>query len=286
MDYYREVLQTPMSFSIKYYIILALLVSLVTTGAASARLLPKLQPELNNLVSQVQNYYPDELVLTMTDGKLSINKDEPYVIPLPKSLTENQNDTQPDDGTTEMLPENLVVLDSQGTIDNLETYNTLILINSANVLYRDQNGKIEVYPLKDMPNGQFTKQNFNELVDKVKSFLVYLPALIISFMLVTLFIVNMTFRLVYLLLVALLLMFWGKSKMADYNYAKYYKIAIHTVTLPTIIATLLDIVAIPFNIPFWFIALNTVMGILVINKITAPDVPTEVKKLEQQPNQQ
>jgi hypothetical protein len=176
-DYYKDVIQTPVSFSVKYYIILALIVSLVTTGAISARLLPKLQPELNNLVSQVQNYYPDELVLTMTDGKLSINKDEPYVIPLPKALAENQTDGQQDENT-EKLPENLVVLDSQGTIDNLETYNTLILINSANVLYRDQNGKIEVYPLKDMPNGQFNKQNFNELVDKVKAFLGYLPALI------------------------------------------------------------------------------------------------------------
>ncbi|KKS21521.1 MAG: hypothetical protein UU77_C0001G0016 [candidate division WWE3 bacterium GW2011_GWC1_41_7] len=273
VKYYQDVVRATLNFSMKYFFTISALAALLVTVGTVVPMIPTLRDTISNFIEQGRTFYPDELVITSADGKLSVNQPEPYMIPFP-DIPEVSD--QPD--TVQF--ENLVVFDSQGTLDDLENYKTLILVNEANILAKGEN-KIEVYPLKDMPDGQLTKTEINQALDKIQEIAVYIPYLLASLLFVGVVFYYLGLRLVYLLFVALILMGIGRIKNFDYDYKKYLQLAIHTMTLPLLMDVIFNLVRVPLPIPFWFFLINTIFGIIVIaglgkNTVSnaSADVPT------------
>lgn len=203
--------------------------------------------------------YPEDLVVTTTGGELSINQPEPYIFVMPENTMIEKNDRE------ETLT-NLLVIDAQGTLDDLEKYDTLILVNKTNILVRGTN-RIEVYPLKDYPDGEINADTIRGLVEKIGPFLDALPYIVLVLALFGTLIYYFGFRLVYLLAVALVLMIVGSLRGMRLPFSKYYQLGIHALTLPLLIEVSAGVFEFPINYPFWFLALNVFIGILGIMSI-------------------
>jgi hypothetical protein len=72
------------------------------------------------------------------------------------------------------------------------------------------------------------------------------------------------FRIFYLLIVGLVLWVIGKVRNMELGYDKYFKIAVHTFTLPLVLDVIIKITNINFVLPFWFFLINVIFGVMVI----------------------
>lgn len=90
----------------------------------------------------IQNLYPDDLVLTFENGKLTANQAEPVVIPFPEEWREGGEH-----------PENLIVIDQEIEVSRkaIEDYDTYILANETEIGFSDTNkGKTEIIAFAKM----------------------------------------------------------------------------------------------------------------------------------------
>lgn len=255
LDYYKEMLKTPFSFSIKYLFMLALLASIVVAGVTSIKVFPELKKDAKDFLVVVKNIYPQGFEITVENGGWSINRPEPFAIPLPMP------------GKTEQVSGvNLIVFNKEGTIEEAE--NTMILVNKTNILFKNDN-KFEVYALKNLnlPNGKFTQQNFDGVVSKFSGAIKYLPYVVIVFMFIgTLFYYSVA-KVVHLLFIGLILWLFAAVARAKRPYLEVFRIGLHTITLPIILDVLVSLTNIRVPLPGWFAIINVLFGVLVLNSL-------------------
>lgn len=255
--YYKDLLSVKFGFSIKYIFILAFIAAAVTVPVTTGGLINDLRNELDKFMISTSAYYPDELVITMKDGQLSINQDEPFKFAIPEEYKKESlaNDSEMED------IENIVVIDPEGTIDQLDEYKTVVLINKSNAIVRESN-KIEVYPLSDAPDGELTKNTVMGILDKLAPFVDAIPYIILVLAFILALVYYFGFRLAYLLAVGGVLILASSARGLNLEFKKLYQIGLHAMTLPLVIEVMSTLVKFPINIPLWFLGLNLLMGIL------------------------
>ena len=246
----------------KYFAVLALMAAAITFPGLIKPIMTDLKEDLEMVEETLINAYPEDLIVTTEKGELSINQPEPYIFPMPEDA---EIKTSGDEEETESFT-NLLVIDTEGTIDDLEKHDTLILVNKTNVLVRSSN-KIEVYPLKDYPDGEINADTVKNLVEEIGPFFDALPYVVLAMAFLGTLIYYFGFRLMYLLVVALILMAVGTLRGMRLVYSKYYQIGIHALSLPLLIEVTAGVFDYSINYPFWFLVLNVLIGILGITSI-------------------
>ena len=251
--YYRDILKTGFGFSVKYYLFLALLASIVTSFAISIRMVPETSKVFGNLINSARAAFPDDLVFTIKDSKWSINRPEPFIVPLPKFDGEEED---------AKAPKNLAVFYNNGTIEDLENMDTLVLLNNVNILYREEN-KISVVPIKDLPDTVINKAEFDKFVAIFASILRLLPLLMILVTFLAVLAANIIFRAFYFVWFSLFVWLASAIVGTKLGYNESVRVAIHSATLPVTLGTLFSIVGFtPF--PFWFAVLNMLFAVFVL----------------------
>jgi len=257
VDYYKDLLKVKANFSLKYFLTLAAVAALVTTVRLVVPAIPRVQNTLNSMLDEFSAIYPDDLVITVQGGMWKINKPEPYAIPTPSILQMEDAD----------LPINLLVFDHDGTISDLGEFDTFVVINNVNLITVNSQNRVEAYPLDTLPDGEFTKANVSEFVQGIRSFTKYVPIIMIVFVLMGTLFYFLIFRMLYLLVVSLILLAAGNVKGMKDSFGTYYKIAMHTLTLPLTIEIMFILLGVEVTFPFWFLGINAFFGIAVIHHL-------------------
>ena len=78
--FYKELLEKPFSFSFKYFAIFALTISLFVTIIFSVIYIPGIKFFIDEFGYNVIDYYPEELQVTIKNGQVFTNVQEPYFI--------------------------------------------------------------------------------------------------------------------------------------------------------------------------------------------------------------
>src|SRR3989344_246398 len=139
--YYKDIVASKFSLSLKYFLILAFLSSVVITVSSSSELIG-LETTANKFIDSVRDHFPSDLIVTVKAGELSTNKTEPVIFPLNIDVKKSQVQNV-------KIPLNALVVDVNGTIDDLDKYQTIVLVNKSNLIVKDEQGKIKVSSLKD-----------------------------------------------------------------------------------------------------------------------------------------
>ena len=95
--YYKEVLKTDLNFSLKYYLMLVLVASILITTIETVSVTPKIKSQISGFAENARQVYPDDLLIKVEEGKWSVNREEPFVIPMPQIPNES-------------VPENAIVV--------------------------------------------------------------------------------------------------------------------------------------------------------------------------------
>jgi len=260
VDYYKDLLKVRRDFSFKYFFTLAIVAAIIATTSFAIPNIPKIKKGVGEIFDQFAQIYPNDLIITSKGGEWSINQPEPYAIQTPEFF-------KSDDFEETDFPENLIVFDHEGTIDDLDKQNTFVVVNEVNVITKDSQNKIEAYPLEGIPDGALDKKMVLEGIQDMKQVTRFLPLVIVTFVLIGTLFYFAIFRLGYLFIVALLLMAFGYLRGVRTPFRTYYKLGLHTLTLPLTLEVLLILLRPEIGYASWFFGLNIIFGIVVVNHL-------------------
>jgi hypothetical protein len=262
IPYYNRILKTPLSFSFKYFFVLATLVSLITSLTITIKISPEIKKSLNQSLTIIKTTYPQDLVITSKNNQWSVNKPEPVAIPMPFGQTPKIPN----------FPSNIIVFLKNGTVDDVQKLNTLVLVNEKNILVQsgntDENGKytskLETYPIQNIPDGTFDYNSLIKAIENIQKLGGLIEFVIIGLLSVFIWFYNCIFRLIYLLIVGTFIWLVSLAVGTKYKFGESYRIAIHTLTLPSLIDLMLATTDINFPFPFWFLSLNLIYACVVV----------------------
>ena len=237
--YYKDVAKVNFWFSFKYLWFLLFLLTFIKMLTLSGQYLYKrnrIQPEVNKIMIYAENFYPRELKLQIKNGKLSTNVREPYVFDLEKDkLQEGQK--------------HLLIIDTQGSIENYPSYNSYILATRNAVVYPSESknnkiGETSVFYFRELKK-DFTleKKTYDNLLNIVKPyvprfglfvdwvFLSFSPLFIIfgSFF----WTIGVMFGLLFLTFFVWIVNLIFKKQ---YSFGSLFKMGMHAITWPILIS--------------------------------------------------
>jgi hypothetical protein len=253
LTYYQDILKTNFNFSVKYYVFLAVMASLIGTLGVSMKTVPEVQNWVSSFMQSVKNAYPNDLVLTIKNNEWDINKPQPFIFPLPQAVKNE--------------PKNILVLYKDGTINDLESLDTMILINKVNMIYRENSG-IKVLPLKDLPDATLGKTEFENIINNFNKIAQFIPVFMGMVVFISLLFFYFTIRIMYLVFVGACVWIASKITKTALRYDESLRIGLHAFTLPLTINLLLDLfgVAVPYFGLLLF-AVNIVFVIAILKSM-------------------
>jgi hypothetical protein len=169
--------------------------------------------------------YPADLLITIHNGKTSINKPEPY------TLTNSEGEK----------PKSLLVVDTQTAFTSQQfiDYETVALLKKDSLIVAESNG-LKIIPLTNVKDFTLSRATLEGWGSAFSPYLGLIASLVSLLLFV--FLASANFNIVlYLLFVALVV--WLLSYLLKWHlmYKEAYKIALHAATLPLILATLLPL---------------------------------------------
>ncbi len=231
--------------------------------------------QVHETIDNIVHFYPEDLVITVQDGKASTNQEGPVYIKLNDVIpTENWNSNfkegfaeglEPQVETPNLDEFNLVVLDTVTPFSNeqFESYHTIVWLAEDAVYVKSENNKTEIIPLKDAEDIVITKQMADEGMEKVwegvKGIIPFVLVAIAVFSLIGV----LMFRMIYLLIHSLFLLIVYSIMDLPYNYATAYKTGFYSITLSTFLMVLVTFQPwLPFlkAVPFMF----TIVSLIVV----------------------
>lgn len=257
LQYYNDIMKAKVSFSIRYYLMLTLLLSLGYAVVTTTNTGPVVIEKYYEVRNEALKYYPDDLSIIGEDGVVTTNQGDPYFFPLPKEI---------ELGDGEML-KNAIVFSKQGTIEDIFNYESFALVNSKNIIYRSSpgtNNKLEIEPTKNLGNFTFTKADLEKAAQYVDTYIKYTYAIIG----VSVFIAFALFMLLWIMtgnvILSAIMTVASKLMNKKLPFEKAFQIALHTATLPLIVGALIDAFGIWMPISFWFSGLHFLLALIII----------------------
>ncbi len=233
-EYYRALLTRPASFSWKYYWSFTMLLSVMMTIIISLPLVPRLDHALGAVTQKVLAYYPPDLIITITGGQASVNKPEPYTLPLPVLFREEGNAA----GLTELL-----------TIDTTHDVSTQQFMSYRSIFWLAKGSLVAGDDVHGLNTLEFPS-TMNLVVDQrgVKSVLTQIESLTpliapgVVLLVFFAFLASFAILLLYLLATALFVLLIGRFLKYDWSYGASYRISLHAVTLPILFSSVITLV--------------------------------------------
>ncbi len=245
-EFYKSLLEKPFGYSLKYYLKLSLVSALFGAIVFGLFMVPNILSFLWKVDAELVKIYPQDLVVTITEGKVSLNKPEPYAVGWPTAF----DLTSILDGDW-VSYKNLVIIDTRRAVEEtLNSTSTLVAISATNVGYKDIDGKIYTDTIAPFTNTEITYNRVLEFLEDVRPWYKFLT----PFFVVGVFVVSflmMIFLLGLLLIqalfswVLLILMKVQKDKSKKITFIQALQVTLHAVTLPVILMGVLSVLGYP-----------------------------------------
>ncbi len=254
-EFYNEISNFSYGQSVKFFLKVAIIISLVLgiisgiTAGFSFKFISEMAGK------KVLSSFPEDLVITIKDKKVSMNKSEPLVIPFEKEVTIKEG----------LTFKNILVVDTnaQNSIDSYKNSQAFFVVSSTHIAYTDGDGQVVFTPvLADMVVNKST-------INKILSYSKYIP-FISMLLFITLFFFRGIFALCSLIIVALILYFVFKVIGSKRTYKESFIISLYASLLPFVVTSFLFIVFISIPSIFGFATLIIALWMTRKDSSTAP----------------
>lgn len=256
---YQTVRDTSLGKVFKYYLFTALVIGVIFSLSAMFVITGKARMGIQQASQQLTTIYPDDLVLNFEQTGLSINKDEPFVIP---------------NNINAELPKNLVTFDTSNsfTIQDLKDSESLIVATKDSFFTKKISSQpnidlgYENYTYKEMGIGiiSVTKEVYQTSLKAFTNIVVRALPFLISFG--SLFVVLMFFffNIVISLLFAFVVILVSMLKGWQFSYQDAYKFTLFTTIVALILGSFLSTIGL--NIPMMNFLILVILTIVLIPK--------------------
>lgn len=252
-QYYRELLTRPASHSWKYYGSLAMLLAVLMTIATSLPLIPRLNQFLKTLPEQALSYFPNELRVDISNGRVSTNAPEPYFVNFPASSTLSESSTTP------VLHFLTIDTKTNVTLEQFNSYNTTLWLSRDAIIALNQDNQLNITGLGDL-NGVIDAPHLRLWMSRVESYFPLLTPMLVLIIFLGM-LLSFLAMLGYLLLDAVLVYLLGKILKQQWSYRDAYHISLHAITLPLLVSSIFFLLPVSgIELPF----LSTIILLVVV----------------------
>lgn len=280
--FYEVVLRMPASRSFKYFALLQVLLALLYTLPLFVTMVAV---DPRGVIDDVTAVYPDELAITVEDGRVSINQELPYAIPMPKAMADDVS--MGDDDADQ--PASLVVFASEeqvGSVTSFFELDALVVVTENAVYARDGNpgGQMRAYMLpQDGFSGTVDRAKVDAFADAVSGhwFVRYrayaVPAALIFFALlwVAFFVGYLVALVIYTAVVWLLAKLFLRSRM--FTYGRLYQIGLHALTLIITVDVVLGMLGMTFFGGFIMLLAYLAWTVWILTELPVQMVPAVIE---------
>ena len=220
--FYKRLPKESFGIAFGYYLLLSLFLAGLTVAFVAfpvARQVNQLQIYLD---TELVTAYPQNLMISIHNGIVHTNVDEPYFIPL--VFLDNRN--------------NFIVIDTKTPFSQhqFDIYNSYVWLSKDTVFYKsDRNGEIRAYDLSKVTDFTLNKEALQNFVNSVSPWIKFLTPALLLIIFIVLYL-GYLFKLIYLFLLAFIFWLIAKKMLPGLSYANSYKVALHAVTLGFLIS--------------------------------------------------
>lgn len=221
-DFYSKIKNLSLGESLKYFFLLALLLTIANSIILSYELGIKVPQQIKDFINQTISSIPEDLEVSIDNGQVSTNKQEPLFLPFP------QFDNQiPQDNLN-----NLLVIDTQTPFSATQfgQYKTLFWLTKDSLFYQNREFDQRSIDLSKSDNFIINRNVITDWIGKINPWLNLLGPILILLVFTGLFL-GFSFNLVYFIFLAILIFFLASIFKWGLSYPEAYKTAIYSSTL-------------------------------------------------------
>ncbi len=263
--YYRDIVKAPISFSLKYVFFLSyvfMFIFIAVSAIYMATFLPKLPEFVTTAKSRLETFYPLNLVITIKDGIVTTNTDEPVFLNIPEAVDEDIK--------------HVVTIDTKAQVEDYYDYDTFFLVTDDSVVYPESDDKTySVTSIKELQEEvditQIDRNVYEEFLGVAYPALDSIPKLapfiLIGVVLIVPFIASVFEFIRNIIIVALLsVMTFVFALLLKINlpYLKIFQMGLHAVTIPLILMLILFFTG--ASVPLLFIASFLLWMVIILTQ--------------------
>ena len=274
--YYHEVVKARFSFSFKYFLMFSFILGTLLTIIISVTFVPDVNAFLRRFALRAPALYPNDLVITVKDGKLTTNVTEPLRFPVPLELLSDTPGVVSDQNQ-----EYLVTIDTNAQINDYTKSNSLIFVTREQVVIPDNDGVgFRVYPISSFNDGTIDKATVTRLLDTLSPWYSFIVPVLIFILWFTLTVLLSMVRLISLGVLTLILRLPAFFMHLPLSYSKLFQIGLHALTLPTLIQILMTSFELYPPIPFFNSIVFLLYSLVILSELKRKPVAPVVQKLK------
>jgi hypothetical protein len=263
-QYYTNVLKAPFFFSFKYFTALFLVLSLLTSLAASFFINQEVKPYFNRLEKQLPSFYPADLQITIENGRVNTNVQEPFFIPLDPDLFPDEFGQ----ALKQQPVQNILVINTQAHPSDLDQYQTIALLTKDSLAIIQDKNDIRVFSLKDVQSFTVNQKIVSSAWNRILPYFRWLIPILILIIFLTVPTVTIATKFLYLALFSLIPFLISKVlKIQDLSFIKALQVNLHALTLPTVIAAGFQLLGVVPQIPLFQTIILLIYNLIILTSL-------------------
>lgn len=248
-EYLMSTLDASFGFSMKYLLSLIFVSSLILNIPTVIEANKGLGNIFEVVEYELLGVFEDGLEIKVNNGEMLINQEEPYTIPIKTESIEMQ----------ESGIDNLVVFDSEGTIDDVWEYRTLMLVNDKNIIVRKEEGRIESIQISDLENVVIDRSTATSIISEIAKILPWLRVMMAIVIFATIFLVLSIFSAIAIIFGSITALGVGLLLKKNLSFGEHVKLSMHSITFSFVLACIGLLLQINAFIPITF------LGVFFVN---------------------
>ena len=229
-----------------------MLLSVIMTIVISLPIVPRVDDALAGMSKKALAYYPPDLVVTVVGGQVSVNKPEPYALPIPLLLRDAANQS----GIT-----SLITIDTmhEVSLEQFLSYHSVFWLTKGGIVGGDTVNGLRTLEFPPEMNITVEEGSVKQALGQLESLTPFIaPTIVLLLFLAFLF--SFVILLLYLVIDALFILLIGRILNYDWTYGASYRIGLHAVTLPILFSSAISLVPLGnVSLPFLTALLSLVI---------------------------
>lgn len=230
-QFYSQVLKKSFKQGISYFLLLILLLTTIRLITLIPTFMFEAPRAIRDFAASIINCYPKELEISITNGKISTNAQEPYIIPPCEGLYNTLDNTK-----------DVLVIDTKNpfSLAKFEEYKTVVWITETSVVYKKNDFETRSYSFSQIKDFKLNEKLLNSLYDQFSPYLKFVGPLLLLLALIGI-ILSYNFRLVYLLFIALIVWLASKILKKELSYKQSYIAGLYAITLGLLVELIINL---------------------------------------------
>lgn len=246
VEYYTKIKKTPLLFSIKFAIMLLIVVSTLLYSASALRLIISSdQSDLRTQLKYAVENMPDDMIIIIKNNRLVTNNDRPLIIYTDSSVRPNP----------------LIVVDEYAQPEKITQYNSSILFTKTGFAVYTNN-EMKFYRYKLSKTVIVNKESATKLINTITT---AAPILLIAgsvLVIPIITIISIIIKIITLMIMSFIVFIPAHLSSHNVTYRKTFQVSLHAMSLPLLVELLINAIGVKSypGFLFSFITLIFVAG--------------------------